>query len=166
MRKGFTIIELLVASMLLGMLTTILTMIFNQSSIAWRTGTATVANLDDVRDNISEVREEADNAYIWDNKIHRLIGLWDDDNDGGLRRRAWDVDSEDKLANQAAYLSNGNAPGNDATTLGDFNNKTIDVGTGGGGASRRSYTVNVKSAGPNREFGDWDDIWSFPDEFD
>ena len=34
MRKGFTIIELLVASLLLGLIVTILTMIFNQSSIA------------------------------------------------------------------------------------------------------------------------------------
>ena len=49
MKKGFTILELLVASLLLGMLMTILTMIFNQSSIAWRTGVAGVADLDDVR---------------------------------------------------------------------------------------------------------------------
>ena len=40
MKKGFTILELLVASLLLGMLMTILTMIFNQSSIAWRTRSA------------------------------------------------------------------------------------------------------------------------------
>ena len=47
MRRGFTILELLVASLLLGMLVTILTMIFNQSSIAWRTGVAGVADLDE-----------------------------------------------------------------------------------------------------------------------
>ena len=47
MKKGFTILELLVASLLLGMLMTILTMIFNQSSIAWRTGVAGVADLVD-----------------------------------------------------------------------------------------------------------------------
>ena len=82
----------LVASMLLGMLLTVLTMLFNQSSISWRTGVAGVADLDEVRDNIAEVREEADNAYIWDNEVHRLIGLWDDR--GNLRTRAWDVGTE------------------------------------------------------------------------
>ena len=48
MRKGFTILELLVASLLLGMLVTIMTQIFSQSSIAWSTGTAGVVELDDV----------------------------------------------------------------------------------------------------------------------
>ena len=74
MRRGFTILELLVASLLLGMLVTILTMIFNQSSIAWRTGIAGVADLDDVRENMSALREEADNVYVWDGKPHRLLG--------------------------------------------------------------------------------------------
>ena len=87
MKKGFTILELLVASLLLGMLMTILTMIFNQSSIAWRTGVAGVADLDDVRDNVAEVREEADNAYIWNDKVHRILGLWDDDGRQFRRRQ-------------------------------------------------------------------------------
>ena len=67
MKRGFTILELLVASMLLGMLVTILTMLFNQSSIAWRTGVAGVADLDEVRTNVAELRDEADNAYVWNN---------------------------------------------------------------------------------------------------
>lgn len=76
MRKGFTLIELIVASLLLGMLVTVLTMIFNQSSIAWRTGVASVADLDDVRDNIAEVRDEADNAFpaMWPGvQCHRQL---------------------------------------------------------------------------------------------
>ena len=77
MRRGFTLLELLVASLLLGMLTTVLTMIINQSAIAWRTGTASVADLDGVRDNIAELREEADNAFVWDDEIRRIVGLWD-----------------------------------------------------------------------------------------
>ena len=44
--------------------------------------------------------------------------------------------------------------------------KLVDVGSGDGGGSIETYTVNVKSAGPDREFGTWDDIWSFPDDFD
>ena len=65
MRKGFTILELLVASLRLGMLVTILTMMFNQSSIAWRTGVAGLLDMDEVRDNVAAVRDEADSIYIW-----------------------------------------------------------------------------------------------------
>ena len=45
MKRGFTILEMLVASLLLGMMVTVLTMIFNQSSIAWRTGIAGVVEI-------------------------------------------------------------------------------------------------------------------------
>ena len=89
MKRGFTIIELLVASLLLGLLVTILTMVFNQSSIAWRTGVAGVADLDDIRDNIAELRDEADNAFVWNNEVYRHVGLWD--KDGNLRDRACDA---------------------------------------------------------------------------
>lgn len=163
-RRGFTILELLVASLLLGMLVTILTMIFNQSSIAWRTGVAGVADLDEVRDNIAEVREEADNAYIWDNTVHRLLGLWDDD--GELRERAWDVGTEEggSGATSAAYLKAKGGTLNDQTKLSNF--KVVSVGSGSSSASLKTYTVNVKSAGPDREFDTYDDIWSFPDDFE
>lgn len=164
MKKGFTILELLVASLLLGMLMTILTMIFSQSSIAWRTGTAIVADLDDVRTNIAEVRDEADNAYIWDNKIHRIIGLWDDQ--GELRQRAWDVGTEEsKQENQASFLQNrGSASINDDSGIKDFKNPA-DVSATGGFGKIKTYKINVKSSGPNRKLGDFDDIWSDPDDF-
>ena len=164
MKKGFPILELLVASLLLGMLMTILTMIFSQSSIAWRTGTAIVADLDDVRSNIAEVREEADNAYIWDNKIHRIIGLWDEQ--GNLRERAWDVGTEgSKSENQAAFLAS-RASGNisETTDIKDFRTQA-DVSASGGLGSLNTYKINVKSSGPNKRLGDYDDIWSDPDDF-
>ena len=164
MKRGFTIIELLVASMLLGMLLTVLTMLFNQSSISWRTGEAGVADLDDVRNNIAEVREEADNAYIWNDELHRLTGLWRDD--GQLRTRAWDVGAEDTTENKANYLRARGGAFGDATKLSSF--KIIGVGSGDGGGGIKTYIVNVKSAGPNRAFESAkdkysDDIWSFPD---
>lgn len=164
MKKAFTILELLVASLLLGMLMTILTMIFNQSSIAWRTGVAGVADLDDVRNNIAEVREEADNAYIWNNEVHRLLGLWDDN--GQLRTRAWDAPGSAEAAKDnatAAFLQARGGGFRDDSKPEDF--KIISVGSGASGTSIKTYTINVKSAGPNRQFGDWDDIWSFPDDF-
>jgi prepilin-type N-terminal cleavage/methylation domain-containing protein len=160
MKRGFTILELLVASLLLGMLMTILTMLFNQSSISWRTGVASVADLDDVRDNIAEVRDEADNAYIWNNKVHRILGLWDEE--GKLRKRAWDVGVEDQAMNNPLYLKSKASYLNDSARLNDF--APVSVGSAGAGAALRTYTVNVKSAGPDREFNTYDDIWSYPDE--
>lgn len=153
MKRAFTILELLVASLLLGMLVTILTMLFNQSSIAWRTGVAGVADLDDVRTNIADLRDDADNAYIWNNNVQRLMGLWDDN--GTLRKRAWDVDGEESVKGTVISLK-------DDSKLSEI--KTVSVGSGDSGSSIKTYSVNVKSAGPNREFNDYDDIWSFPDE--
>ena len=162
MKKGFTLIELLVASLLLGMLVTVLTMIFNQSSIAWRTGVASVADLDEVRDNIAEVRDEADNAFVWGRELHRSLGPWDEN--GRMRERACDAEKEVGGAVTVEYLKKKG---------GSFKNnrkpnavKLVDVGSGDAGGSIETYTVNVKSAGPDREFDTWDDIWSFPDDFD
>jgi prepilin-type N-terminal cleavage/methylation domain-containing protein len=165
MRKGFTIIELLVASLLLGMLVTILTMIFNQSSIAWRTGAAGVVDMDDIRDNMAEVCEEADNAFIHGRQVYRHVGLWD--RQGRLRDRACDapgsqVMNEDGGKYRANILRQKLNANN--TRPDDFD--LISVGNAKKAGSIKSYTVNVMSAGPNREFGDYDDIWSNPDVFD
>lgn len=157
MKKGFTILELLVASLLLGMLVTILTMIFNQSSIAWRTGVAGVADLDEVRENVAAVREEADSVYIWGSKMHRVVSPWDETT-GNLRQRA--VSAVD--SNYDAKFLNGLSKN---TTLQSIP-RVVPVGSGGGGGSIKTWIVNVKSAGPNKEFGDWDDIWSYPDDFE
>ena len=169
MKKGFTILELLVASLLLGMLVTILTMIFNQSSIAWRTGTASVVNLDRVRQNIATIREESDNLYIWNNNVYKLLSPWDEN--GNVRSRGEigngltvqnatqsDAIQYSKLKSQLKSL-------NGITTM--ENIEPVDVGGAGSGAQPQySYTVNVKSAGPNKVANDYDDIWSYPDEFD
>ncbi len=156
MKKGFTILELLVASLLLGMLVSILTMIFNQSSIAWRTGVAGVADLDEVRENIAAVREEADSVYIWGSKMHRLVSPWDDN--GRLRDRAV---SAEESADDAQFLK-----GLDKDSRPQQVSRTVSVGSGSGGGTIKTYIVNVKSAGPDRQFGTWDDIWSFPDDFE
>lgn len=60
MRKAFTVLELLVASLLLSMLVTILTMIFNQSSIAWTTCLAGESELSGVRVKLSAIHDVAD----------------------------------------------------------------------------------------------------------
>ena len=170
MRKGFTIIELLVASLLLGLLVTILTMVFNQSSIAWRTGVAGVADMDDIRDNVAELRDEADNAFLAGGQVHRLVGLWDAK--GNLRKRA--VAGENNTDFAGAGDANPNAlraniliskVGNKTATLPrDF--RPVNVGQTGRTGSAKTYTVNVMSAGPDKEFDTWDDVWSWPDDFE
>lgn len=164
MRRGFTILELLVASLLLGMMVTILTMIFNQSSIAWRTGVAGVADLDDVRNNMAELRDEADNVYVWGSEPHRLLGLWNER--GELRNRAIDAAGGDFEPKETAnMLSQYGGRFADEMKPGDLQRK-VPVGNGAGNGAVKTYIVNVKSAGPDREFGTYDDIWSFPDDFD
>jgi len=170
-RKGFTIIELLVASLLLGILVTILTMIFNQSSIAWRTGIAGTTEMDDVRANIAEIREEADNAFVYDKKLYRLTGLWD--KNGEFRNRACDAPgSTDESENQAVMLGGSSRSGNGTwieslsnLRMNGFKNGLVFSSAGSGGASK-NYTVNVMSAGPDKVFDTWDDIWSWPDDFE
>ena len=171
MRRGFTILELLVASMLLGMLVTILTMVFNQSSIAWRTGTAGVADLDDIRDNMAEIREEADNAFAWGNYVYRSVGLWD--RNGELRDRSCDAENS-QVANEdggkwRAHVLRNNATG----ALTQKSNRKLfssqnmlSVGQSQNPRNFKTYTVNVMSGGPNRQLDDWDDVWSWPDDFE
>jgi len=162
MRRGFTILELLVASLLLGMLVTILTMIFNQSSIAWRTGVASIDDLDEMRNNISAVREESDNAFIYNNQIYRIEGLWDES--GQLRKRACDADGSGVSSNERAEMLRKYLTASSNTKPSDF--RTINVGSGQSAKSLQGYTVNVMSAGPDRKFDTWDDIWSWPDAFE
>lgn len=166
MKKGFTIIELLVASLLLGMLMTILTMVFNQSSISWRTGMAGLVNMGEIRENFAEVREEADNAFVSNGKLHRITGLWN--RNGDLRDRACDaVGSDDVADNQAGLLIAKVGLSDNWSNYKPSTHNLSSYSLGSGNAqSAYNYTVNVKSAGPNREYDDWDDIWSFPDDFE
>ena len=170
MRKGFTIIELLVASLLLGMLVTILTMIFNQSSIAWRTGMAVTANMDDVRDNIAALRDESDNAFVYNDKVYRHVGLWK--NDGTLRDRACDAPGssvQSETGGRATLLQSKASsflvqiprkPWDGSSSL-------LPVDGADSHTKPKNYTVNVMSYGPNNEKKDlksWQSIYSTPDD--
>ncbi len=148
MKRGFTIIELLVASLLLGLLMTILTMIFNQSSIAWRTGITGIADLDEVRAKTAMVRDQADSAYVWNNTIYGLQSLWNEND--ALNTRA--------IATMGnAYFSASEAE------KGANQSPSVNVGSGSSGESFNTYLVNVESAGPDRNYDEtWDNIWSNP----
>jgi len=162
MRKGFTIIELLVASLLLGMLVTILTMIFNQSSIAWRTGVVSIDDLDEMRSKIASIREEADNTFIYNSQLYRIQGLWKED--GTLRNRACDAEGTDEDTNMRNWVRNNFLSPSDSAKPSDF--RTISVAGGQNAKTFNGYIVNVMSAGPDRKFDTWDDIWSWPDAFE
>ena len=93
-RSGFTLIEILVASLLLGMLMTVLTMVFNSSAIAWRTGKASNAMMGKARRQLSYAQYLADNALprvdtTDSSKTGRVLGAWD--GEGKLRDRAVEI---------------------------------------------------------------------------
>jgi len=169
MRRGFTILELLVAALLLGMLVTVLTMIFNQSSIAWRTGVAGLLDMDEVRDNVAAVRDEADSIYIWNNEIHRTLSIWKESGTGvrpQLRKRAVDstdnTDVEERAKVQylkgKSELKRDDLEPKDAFGPVDVRQSESEAG--------KNWIVNVKSRGPNGVLNDYDDIWSNPDDFE
>jgi prepilin-type N-terminal cleavage/methylation domain-containing protein len=169
MKRGFTILELLVASLLLGMLVTVLTMIFNQSSIAWRTGVAGLLDMDEVRDNIAAVRDEADCLYPWNNELHRTVSIWDEKSGGGrpqLKKRAIDAPDNSDVGEEekVQILRSASELKKDDPDLkrvfGPVNVKNSASQSG------RNWIVNVKSCGPNRVLNDYDDIWSNPDDFE
>lgn len=170
MKRGFTIIELLVASALLGLLTTILTMVFNQSSIAWRIGIAGASDLGDIRYAVGSLREVADNAFVYGNIKGQVIGLWDLNGEFDKRDRACiTVDKVESVSGQGDSEM--------YQTMNWFFNKTgfnrqkkgqniapVSVGSGDSGGSFNTYSVNVMSGGPANDIEDWQAIWSYPDD--
>lgn len=174
MRRGFTIIELLVASMLLGLLVTILTMVFNQSSISWRIGVAGISDMDDVRDNMAEIREEADNAFAYDGRLYRHVGLWDSNGDLHYRTACGENGSEVDFTavseeRQAMAPNMLRARSSQLTAQANrlpwsYGQNMFNVGMSRGSSSVNSYTVNVMSGGPANDVEDWQAIWSFPDD--
>ena len=181
MKSGFTIIELLVASMLLGMLVTVLTMVFNQSSIAWRIGSAMTSNMDNVRDNIAVEREESDNAFAYGNDVYRTVGLWD--RNGNLRDRACDAPGssvQNETGGRVRFIRNsvkqlfqqGNPWSSGDSML------PVDGGMGGGsggmggnigpntpgGGGKQNFVVNVRSKGPANDEKDWQAVFSYADD--
>ena len=167
MKKGFTLIEIMVATMLLAMLVTILTMIFNQSSIAWSTGVASVAAVGDAREKMSAFAREADNVILDDrgNAVLGVSSVWDlwqngtwGTSPGGASRtlKAYS-DFDEKFRKQGVGASDVRDP---------LMDKTITI-NGGTAAGRESFLVGVHSYGPDGKTGgdnSWDDISTMPEE--
>ncbi len=164
MRKdGFTLLEVLVASVLMGMLVTILTMIFNQSAIAWRTGKAGVADLSESERQMARIQSLADNVlpYTGGNNFS-VVSPWDDadtDSSSTFNRRA--VRRTSSLRTGAASVG-GTYSGSDAGK-GNWRQSGLGSPDMNGG---RAFVVGVRSAGPDGDWDTEDDISTWPDEVD
>ena len=148
MKRGFTLLEVMVATMLLAMLVTILTMIFNQSSIAWTTGTASIAGLGDVRRDMAIVGLKADNLLDPMKRL-QVVSVWAD-GDAKLKAEGRTVDRQ----GLSDPLMQDPAP-----------SEKISVGSGSA-AGKDSYVVGVSSDGPDGIKNTWDDITTMPQEVD
>ena len=174
MKKGFTLLELLVASLLMGMMISILTMVFNSSSIAWRTGKAGIASLSETRRKLSFAQKIADNVLpgvnatesgMGSREIGLVVGAWDWKR--GLRDRAviyqGNVPCEGDNQKIAYAKSTFKHMGNPMDHMSFLGWELIDTSIRSSKA-RSTYTVGVKSAGPDRKWNTADDISSWPDD--
>ncbi len=162
-RRGFTLIEILVASLLLGMLMTILTMVFNSSAIAWRTGKASNSRMSLARRQLAYVQKLADDALPRINPAQKsdtghILGPWD--KKGDVRKRAVEVLSSGKFpfnvpswGSQASFNGGTTAPIEPWVKVSNIQSLQTDSG--------RSYLVGVRSQGPDKN-DDGDDIDTMP----
>lgn len=163
-RSGFTLIEMLVASLLLGMLVTILTMVFNSSSIAWRTGKAGVSQLSLMRRELSLAQNRADNLLPRiDTQSRTAVGLV---------AGAWHADGKVRTRAVSLYQGDGffQKPNFDSYRSDDASLNTAPPWQQLNGLGRlrygssHAYTVGVLSYGPDGKFDTGDDISTWPDE--
>ena len=170
MKKGFTLLEVLVASLLMGMLVTILTMIFNQSSIAWRTGRASVSDLAKITQQQSVYQYVGDRAvpFLGNGKSYCVVSPWRDaDNSGSAKG----VVRDRGIVTVGALVGEKRIPFVPGFSFANVsvNGLSTDLGsaTANGG---EAYVVGVRSSGPDLYFGDKgetfaeDDITTWPDE--
>ena len=159
-RAGFTVLELLVASLLLTMLVTVLTMIFNQSSIAWRTGVAGVRDLGDVRRKMGAYHDIEDDVLPGLGKSgesheikYRTVSIFEKWSGSGTPntttgRLYEEIDGKYKIDE------------NDVRSL-----EGISVDSGSGNNKQDAYVVGVMSAGPDKDFSKAaDNISTYPEE--
>ena len=160
MKKGFTLLEVLVASVLMGMLVTILTMIFNQSAIAWRTGKAGVADMSKTERNMARYHFLADCAIPTDSGTFCVASPWKISEEG---KSSPSYNFRGVVAPGSLNLglpSGVNLYQNDKWLM-----KLDDADNVAGGSA---YIVGVKSSGPDRHFGEYngqnDDITTLPEK--
>ena len=154
-RSGFTLVEMLVASLLMGMLVTILTMVFNSSSIAWRNGKAAITDLDDTRHALALMHYASEDALPHadgpgSTTFARTVGAWDVKT-MQVRRRA----VTQQQPQGATHIPQMSRP---------FE-ADVTISANANAAGAKAYTVGVTSAGPDGKFEtDEDNITSWPEK--
>lgn len=152
--SGFTLLEVLVASMLLAMLITILTMVFSSSSIAWSTGKADVSEMDSVRQEVADAVKMADNAMPCVDRNNSsqwgyLVSPWK--SNGKLRERAIETSMP------GTNLKIDNMADKDNRQWAEFSPQGIVKPKGS-----TACIVGVWSVGPDGEENTDDDISTWP----
>ena len=157
--SGFTLIEILVASLLLGMLMTILTMVFNSSAIAWRTGRASNAMMSKARRQLSYAQYLADNALprigTAQSQTGRVLGAWDKND--RLRDRAVEIYPSGRFPFPLPTWTQGSV-GTSVPQPWQQVNRSIQLRADGG----NTYIVGVLSWGPDGKQNTVDDINTMP----
>ena len=157
-KGGFTLLEMLVASLLLSMLIVALSMVFSSSATAWRIGRAGVTGLHDVRSRMSEFQLSADNA---------LPHLKGKGNGIGFVRSVWAngtslIDQDGESVNGRGFDTQ-DPYGGKAGLDGNKPFKHNPVGSVRGN-SFKQYIVGVGSAGPDHQWNTKDDIATWPND--
>ena len=173
MKRGFTVLELLVASLLLSMLVTVLTMIFNQSSIAWRTGVADVTELNVTRAQLGTFHDIEDDVLPGLGQAN-VTGGSADNREMGYRTvslfRNWNGSGSIQPNDVSSYKRPYNAINWNIGSLSPISVADARVGraktdlNSGQTRSRGAYIVGVRSAGPDRRFDTEDDISTYPED--
>ena len=141
MRKGFTLLELLIASALLGVIVMILTSIFSASSTAWSVGIAGVADLSESRRTIAKYERSANEVLSDQLALQDVIDVAS----GTPRSRAVKTgSSEFKITDPKGW--NG-------MSVNSANVRSVT-----------DYVVGVMSLGPDGEYDTWDDVNTWPTE--
>ncbi len=110
--------------------------------------------MDEARENIASLREEADNIFFHGSQAYLIVSPWD--KTGNLRSRAYGTSGSDGAQVNMLTSLNGNSNGKSMTP--------VAVGSGAGGKSgSKSYTVGVTSYGPDGEPDTYDDITTWPE---
>ena len=161
-KGGFTLLEMLVASLLLTMMVVALSMVFSSSASAWRIGRAGVDGLHDMRHRLSEFQLASDNALpslrgkgsgvgyvrpVWINGTSLI------DSDGDAVSNGRGFDTKDVYGGAQGVETSGTKPFKGRISAGNVNAKGF-----------RNYIIGVGSRGPDGEWNTKDDIATWPNE--
>jgi len=161
-KGGFTLLEMLVASLLLSMMVVALSMVFSSSASAWRIGRAGVDGLHEMRHRLSEYQLTSDNALpnLRGNGsgVGYVRAVWVSgsslvDTDGDSVSNGRGFDTRDVYGGQSGIDTSGKKPFKNNLSAGTVN-----------GNGFKNYIVGVGSAGPDLEWNTKDDIATWPND--